>query len=96
MPYNIYFFKSCKTENEVYNTRMKGTFHLRHEQERTTISIKRVALKQLILIITLVLIVGSFQICKLNQYSDAFIYSKPYPNDTRIIKVKNIKVIIVK
>ena len=68
-----------------------GNFELRHEQERTTHSIKHAFLKQLILIVTLGLIAGSFQFCRFMQYPDAFIYYKPYANDTKIIKVKRFK-----
>ena len=85
--YFIFFFHSVDIDHYHFNS---GIENLRFEEingKKTTL-LKQALFKQLILFIIIALFVGSAQFCRINQYSDAFIYYKPYQNETRIIKVR--------
>ena len=81
------FFHSIGIDDDIFNSG-KERLELEEIYRKKTFSAKQVVFKEFILFIIIASIVGSAQFCRRNQYSDAFIYYKPYQNETRIIKVR--------
>ena len=81
------FFHSIGIDDDIFNSG-KERLELEEIYGKKTFSAKQVVFKEFILFIIIASIVGSAQFCRRNQYSDAFIYYKPYQNETRIIKVR--------
>ena len=81
------FFHSIDIDDDIFKNG-KERLELDEIHGKKTFSAKQVVFKEFILFVIIALIVGSVQFCRRNQYSDAFIYYKPYQNETRIIKVR--------
>ena len=81
------FFYSIDIDDGIINNG-KESLEFEEIYGKNAFSPKQVVFKEIVLLIIIALIVGSAQFCRRNQHSDAFIYYKPYQNETRIIKVR--------